>query len=148
MGKLFIWSCCEPFIGIVCACLPTLAPFFRRWWATLRTKPSHDGSTYPNTSTPDSIPHRHQAQISTENIGTRQSINLSRLSKIKGEWTRLSGDVRLRSDDELELTGENTSSRTQGKDEEDAYPMRDIHVQKDVSRSSTNWDDNENRTFV
>ncbi|KAH6713193.1 hypothetical protein BKA61DRAFT_675438 [Leptodontidium sp. MPI-SDFR-AT-0119] len=28
MGQLFIWPCCEPYIVIVCAYLPTLAPFF------------------------------------------------------------------------------------------------------------------------
>jgi len=32
MSKVFIWSCCEPFIGIVCACLPTYAPLVRRFW--------------------------------------------------------------------------------------------------------------------
>lgn len=30
--QVFIWSCCEPFIGIVCACLPTYAPLARYWW--------------------------------------------------------------------------------------------------------------------
>jgi hypothetical protein len=32
MAKVFVWSCCEPFIGIVCACLPTYAPLVRRLW--------------------------------------------------------------------------------------------------------------------
>lgn len=33
-----MWSCVEPFIGIVCACLPTFSPLFRRWWAILGIK--------------------------------------------------------------------------------------------------------------
>lgn len=33
-----MWSCVEPFIGIVCACLPTFSPLFRRWWAILGVK--------------------------------------------------------------------------------------------------------------
>jgi hypothetical protein len=32
MSKVFIWSCCEPFVGIVCACLPTYAPLVRQLW--------------------------------------------------------------------------------------------------------------------
>lgn len=30
MCQVFIWSCVEPFTGIICACLPTYAPFLRR----------------------------------------------------------------------------------------------------------------------
>lgn len=30
MGDVFVWSSVEPCIGIVCACLPTLQPLFRR----------------------------------------------------------------------------------------------------------------------
>ncbi|KAK4150847.1 hypothetical protein C8A00DRAFT_45840 [Chaetomidium leptoderma] len=39
MSKVFIWSCCEPFVGIVCACLPTYAPLVRSLWR-------RDGSSY------------------------------------------------------------------------------------------------------
>ncbi|QQK45155.1 integral membrane pth11 [Penicillium digitatum] len=35
IAPVFMWSCVEPFIGIVCACLPTFLPMFRRWWAIL-----------------------------------------------------------------------------------------------------------------
>ncbi|CAG7954384.1 unnamed protein product [Penicillium olsonii] len=38
IGPVFVWSCVEPFIGIVCACLPTFTPLFRRWWAILGGK--------------------------------------------------------------------------------------------------------------
>lgn len=35
MGDVFIWSSVEPCIGIVCACLPTLQPLFRRAFKSL-----------------------------------------------------------------------------------------------------------------
>ncbi|KAJ5081861.1 hypothetical protein NUU61_010125 [Penicillium alfredii] len=35
IAPVFVWSCVEPFIGIVCACLPTVSPLFRRWWEAL-----------------------------------------------------------------------------------------------------------------
>ncbi|KAL5356324.1 hypothetical protein BJX96DRAFT_171508 [Aspergillus floccosus] len=38
MAPVFIWSCVEPFVGIICACLPTFGHFFRRWWAVVRTR--------------------------------------------------------------------------------------------------------------
>lgn len=34
MAGVFIWSCCEPFVGILCACLPTYGPLLRKWWKT------------------------------------------------------------------------------------------------------------------
>ncbi|KAL1836299.1 hypothetical protein VTJ49DRAFT_5323 [Mycothermus thermophilus] len=37
MSKVFIWSCVEPFIGIVCACLPTYAPLVRKFWTAAAT---------------------------------------------------------------------------------------------------------------
>ncbi|KAH8431360.1 uncharacterized protein LDX57_009018 [Aspergillus melleus] len=36
MAPVFIWSCVEPFVGIICACLPTFGHFFHRWWATVK----------------------------------------------------------------------------------------------------------------
>ncbi|KAJ5501054.1 hypothetical protein N7527_012175 [Penicillium freii] len=38
IAPVFMWSCVEPFIGIVCACLPTFSPLFRHWWAILGIK--------------------------------------------------------------------------------------------------------------
>lgn len=46
MSKVFIWSCCEPFVGIVCACLPTYAPLFRRLWRRDTTYGSDGPSGY------------------------------------------------------------------------------------------------------
>ncbi|OQE38380.1 hypothetical protein PENCOP_c008G02493 [Penicillium coprophilum] len=50
IAPVFIWSSVEPFVGIICACLPTFGPFFRRWWPkgqTARSSNSHstDSST-------------------------------------------------------------------------------------------------------
>ncbi|KAK4132182.1 hypothetical protein BT67DRAFT_463869 [Trichocladium antarcticum] len=41
MSKVFIWSCCEPFVGIMCACLPTYAPLVRRWWTAAQSRPAN-----------------------------------------------------------------------------------------------------------
>ncbi|KAJ5780137.1 hypothetical protein N7457_005297 [Penicillium paradoxum] len=40
IAPVFVWSCVEPFIGILCACLPTFSPLFRRWWTALGIKRS------------------------------------------------------------------------------------------------------------
>ncbi|KAJ5342621.1 hypothetical protein N7541_011745 [Penicillium brevicompactum] len=40
IAPVFVWSCVEPFIGIICACLPTFSPLFRRWWAIMGVKRS------------------------------------------------------------------------------------------------------------
>jgi len=77
MSKVFIWSCCEPFIGIVCACLPTYAPLVRRFWR-------RDGtSTYKMYGS-----------------------NGTKLEKPKDWSSRKHGpsSVTLRGDDEIELT--------------------------------------------
>lgn len=53
MAPVFIWSCVEPFVGIICACLPTFGPFFRRWWAKARTgRSSNSRSNDPSASYP------------------------------------------------------------------------------------------------
>ncbi|KAK4120433.1 hypothetical protein N657DRAFT_579513 [Parathielavia appendiculata] len=80
MAKVFIWSCCEPFIGIVCACLPTYAPLVRRLWRR------HDGHT--NSNTPE--------MYASEKSKTAKRPN----------WSTSSWKHRtvLRGEDELELT--------------------------------------------
>jgi len=84
MSKVFIWSCCEPFVGIVCACLPTYAPLFRRLW-------------------------RRDAGYNSD----APKIYASDMSKAgkSGDWSSrkrhgapASGDATLRGDDEIELT--------------------------------------------
>ncbi|KAJ5815873.1 hypothetical protein N7447_008106 [Penicillium robsamsonii] len=48
IAPVFIWSSVEPFVGIICACLPTFGPFFRRWWSRVRTRSSKNRSTDPS----------------------------------------------------------------------------------------------------
>jgi hypothetical protein len=48
MSLVFIWSCCEPFTGIICACLPALAPLVRKWRG--ETKARSYGSSGPQGS--------------------------------------------------------------------------------------------------
>lgn len=81
MSSVFIWSCCEPFIGIVCACLPTYAPLVRRFWR-------REGFSYSDTP----------------------KIYASEKSKVgkRGDWSSRKhgpGSTTLRGgDDEIELT--------------------------------------------
>lgn len=75
MAQVFIWSCCEPLVGIVCACLPTFGPLLRRWFKTV-------------TSTAD-------GQINSHSWDR---------NKPRSQWKPYHGDVNPRQDDELELT--------------------------------------------
>lgn len=50
MAPVFIWSSVEPFVGIICACLPTFGPFFRRWWSSVRTGRSSSPGPSSNPS--------------------------------------------------------------------------------------------------
>lgn len=50
MAPVFIWSSVEPFVGIICACLPTFGPFFRRWWSRVRTGRSSSPGPSSNPS--------------------------------------------------------------------------------------------------
>ncbi|CAJ2500397.1 Uu.00g032500.m01.CDS01 [Anthostomella pinea] len=79
MAQVFIWSCCEPFIGILCACLPTYAPLLQRWWKT-------DGASRKKTS------------------GLTQNSSGS-YDTPRRTWGRLhESDSKIRNDDEVELT--------------------------------------------
>jgi hypothetical protein len=144
MADVFIWSCCEPFIGIVCACLPTLTPFFRRWWAALRTR--HNGSS--GTPIPDLSGKNVSVTGSTDlenasqsNSGGRVKVIRESFRKNKREWNRIHENVALRNDDEVQLTTDITgpgSTRSKASDEDmHAYAMKDIVVKKDVSWSSS-----------
>ncbi|KAK4641312.1 hypothetical protein QC761_503070 [Podospora bellae-mahoneyi] len=135
MSKVFIWSCCEPFIGIVCACLPTYAPLVRRWWRG-------ELSGYPDTP---------KVYMSDKPSPSKAG------HKISGRKHHGGLDATLRGDDEIELTvdisGEpghhlpghqrqgdsRDSSKTcvNGKSSpEDSY-QNEIMVRKDFSWSSS-----------
>jgi hypothetical protein len=75
MAQVFIWSCCEPLVGIVCACLPTFGPLLRRWFRTVASTAEGKGDS--NSWDPN---------------------------KPRSQWKPYHGGFKLRQDDELELT--------------------------------------------
>ncbi len=126
MSEVFVWSCCEPFIGIVCACLPTYAPLVRRFWR-------RDG--YYKSHTPEIY------ALDKSNAGTKH-----------GDWgsrTHGPSSTTLRGEDEIELTvdisarGERQvrsrdSSKAKGSPEEQSeYDHNEIIVTKDIYWSIT-----------
>lgn len=40
LSQVYIWSCVEPFTGLICACLPTYTPLLRHWSTIFRTRRS------------------------------------------------------------------------------------------------------------
>ncbi|RDW82530.1 hypothetical protein BP6252_03642 [Coleophoma cylindrospora] len=87
MGPVFIWSCVEPYVGILCACLPTFAPLVRIFWNKVRGKSTNHHSDYENKN--------------GQSAGTGN--NLSRTQK-GSHWNKLGDSSRLRNEDEVELT--------------------------------------------
>lgn len=124
MGEVFIWSCCEPLIGIVCACLPTYGPLFRTWWKKIN-------STGSGSKESTGLSGRGNRGIDLENTNVR--INLA-----KREFRRLhAGPDKLR-DDEVELTNQiiglrGSSSQTEVSDDGVDGASKGITVRKDVS---------------
>jgi hypothetical protein len=57
MADLIIWSCIEPSLGIVCACLPLLHPFFKRHSPEKIVGAYSDGYSSVHTNNPAHIPH-------------------------------------------------------------------------------------------
>ena len=127
MGEVFIWSCCEPLIGIVCACLPTYGPLFRTWWKRI------NNSSGPRSKGSTGASGRGPPGFDLENTNVR--VNLA-----KRERRRLHAEApdKLR-DDEVELTNEITGLRGRGTptDESDDGGIdgasQGITVRKDVS---------------
>lgn len=128
MSKVFIWSCCEPWIGILCACLPTYAPLVRRFW-------------------------RGRNGASTTNYGGTPDMYASEKPKggKRGDWTsrKLGTSTTLRGDDEIELTVDisaqgqrlaNSRESSKGKtspDEHLEFYTNEIMVTKDFSWSTS-----------
>ncbi|RSL49834.1 hypothetical protein CEP54_012238 [Fusarium duplospermum] len=122
MAQVFIWSCCEPFVGIVCACLPTYGPFLQRFWRKIGTSDRYVSGTSSN--------NLHNTKIER--------------NKARMEWKQLHGDdVQLRGDDEMELTndicgGRQASLQTKDSDgDETADYVENIYVRKDISWTSS-----------
>lgn len=134
MAQVFIWSCCEPLIGIVCACLPTLAPFFRRWWSAVQTRTGASDSGLQMTGEEQGTNLSGKFDTEAEKFHFRRS---------KSKWNRLHEDPKLRNDDEIELTndisGPEDGSKRGATSQE--YPVSNIRVTKDVRWSSTKMSD-------
>ncbi|EXJ70398.1 uncharacterized protein A1O5_06466 [Cladophialophora psammophila CBS 110553] len=104
MASVFIWSCCEPFIGILCACMPCYAPLLRRFWKSAglqsRSVPTSGFSS---------------GNMNGSTMGkSGQGIPI----KVKRDWDRIVNPTF--GDDEVQLTTYTTgpgSTRTKGSDE-------------------------------
>ncbi|KAK0631239.1 hypothetical protein B0T14DRAFT_416368 [Immersiella caudata] len=137
MSKVFIWSCCEPFVGIVCACLPTYAPLVRSLWR--RTGSSYagmpdEGGKYTSDKS------KLASRIMSSTVGK---------SKKGGTVTKDRESQGFRGDDEIELTVDissgtkqppSSSSSATGKTGNETavfYHHGEIMVRKDFSWESS-----------
>ncbi|OAG33888.1 hypothetical protein AYO21_12004 [Fonsecaea monophora] len=115
MASVFIWSCCEPFIGILCACMPCYAPLLRRFWKSAGSQ---------SRSAPTS-------GFSSGNMGSSAMAKsgASIPIKVKRDWDRIVNPTF--GDDEVQLTTYTTgpgSTRTKGSDESKGITVKtDIH---------------------
>lgn len=103
MAEVFIWSCCEPFMGILCACLPTFAPLFRIWRDRSSTNRSKRSGNAMSSG-------RALEEANYNATATATTAATSRMSTTKSgrQWKRLQecdSSRQLRgSEDEIELT--------------------------------------------
>jgi len=160
MSKVFIWSCCEPFVGIVCACLPTYAPLVRSLWRRA-------GSSYADM--PDD--GNYASDKSGMRSGLGMGMHMNRKSGPMGVKTGVSAgegvavkkksllrtrdrerESAMRGDDEIELTVDikglkdkdgpvSSSSSATGKTGKEVEPAvyyhNEIMVRKDFSWESS-----------
>lgn len=108
---VYVWSSVEPFVGIICACLPTLSPLFKRFWNAHKTQVGSSGA---------------------KPSGGAHSMSIDTISGSKHKQSKLQG--RLRPDDEIMLTtttGTQIGTVMESHSEEDVHETRHIHVQKD-----------------
>ncbi|KAI7088873.1 hypothetical protein KC356_g2985 [Hortaea werneckii] len=109
IAPVYIWSSVEPFVGIICACLPTLSPLFKRFWTARRTQSS-------SRMTPNS-------EDLYDTISGSRNKHLRKLPR------------GLSADDEVMLTSvcqkqADTTARHLGS-EDDISTAEQIHVRKD-----------------
>lgn len=90
MAKVFVWSCCEPFIGIVCACLPAYAPLVRRLW-------------------------RRDGYITSGDVPKMYASEKSKALNKRANWSTTSWKqgTMLRGDDEIELRVNSAETRSE-----------------------------------
>lgn len=89
MSQVFIWSCVEPLIGIVCACLPTYGPLVRHWYTVSRSQVPRSKRTGQGESV-------GAAKGRLQSRGARNS------AQLKGYWSCVQEpmDTTLREDDQ------------------------------------------------
>ena len=141
MSKVFIWSCCEPFIGIVCACLPTYAPLVRRFW-----RRDEYGSPYAADKYASDKPHYSDTDKSGKSGKSGKPGNRGS----RKPHSNVLGNTTLRGDDEIELTVDisaqgprkgnsrgSSLAKGNGSPERSMYESNEIMVTKDFSWYST-----------
>lgn len=135
MGPVFVWSCVEPYVGILCACLPTFAPLVRLFWNKVRGK-----------DTDYVTPKQGTGLQSGNNLTSKAQKSSYRMSK--ASWNKL-GDSgsKLRGDDELELTNDirgghkgQDSVRTKTSDEDMVFHSGGITVKNDIQWTTSKVD--------
>ncbi|EFX01666.1 pth11-like integral membrane protein [Grosmannia clavigera kw1407] len=138
MAEVFVWSCCEPCVGIVCACLPTYGPLFARfkWFRQVSYKasfpPTGKGAERSNVL----ITIGGSRQPATTGNVTTKSSGWSRLTR-GNDTSKQSSVFRSRPDeDEVELT---TNIQGSKRPERDAYGA---HVDE-IARSTTQASDSD-----
>lgn len=88
MAQVFIWSCCEPFVGIICSCLPTYGPLLRRWWKTAsstdRDQSGQSSFDLNNTVVRNNKARKNWKQLHGEELRTRSEDDLGLATSISG----------------------------------------------------------------
>ena len=132
MGPVFVWSCVEPYVGILCACPPCFAPLVRVIWNKVRGKDT-------DYQTPNGGSNSAALQSGT-GLASKAQKNGYRLSKKNSAWNKIGdGGSKFRGDDELELTNDITGGGNLGRsvqskdsDEDLGFPTSGIMVKNDV----------------
>ncbi|EKG11379.1 hypothetical protein MPH_11540 [Macrophomina phaseolina MS6] len=143
MTPVFLWSSIEPFVGIICACLPTFGPYYRKWWtkvhSTLSGGKSH-GYTNGIAGQTDGYANAKPKDTVRTNRGRRIWESLNGI-----DGGNLTYNGRLRADDEVELTTEvvgghghaqDESMRTISEENSDTAPNRGIQVKEEFTWTS------------
>ncbi|KAK6837706.1 hypothetical protein P875_00064969 [Aspergillus parasiticus SU-1] len=115
VAPVFVWSCVEPSIGIVCACLPTLSPLFRRWWSSMitgksgsasakQTPSGYNLSTRKSRLTDPSVTWTHWDEVElVDTVIERKSISMQRRGS-EGETSSRHSGIRVREEVTISYT--------------------------------------------
>ena len=90
---IIIWSTVEEDVGVICACLPAMAPVIRllfgRRFGSSQASAAH---SYPRTRSQDSRPLHHQQSLSRLN-GDTFELFPEELSTVHTKGSRASGEA-------------------------------------------------------